>query len=159
MLWWWLTCFLFFFYLCQRGDFFSFGMYLSFSKELRKCFSTFFFGWSMDFFKPCISHCELWFYYSSSVLVPVGPSLCGALWLAALSLWHHVESCILQNSLPFIVITVCVCPSVSSILLMGPVMTYSFLLLAFLLLPESLCACLVCYYPFPTLSKEDKACD
>lgn len=107
----------------------------------------------------CISHCELWLYYSSSVLVPVGPSLCGALWLAALTLWHHVESCLLQKSLPFIVMTVCVRPSVPSILLKGPVMTYSFLLLAFLLLPESLCACLVCYYPFPTLSKADKACD
>lgn len=90
-----------------------------------------------------MSLCELWFFYSSSsVLVPLGPSLCGgggASGLAALPLWHHAESRILQNCLSFIVMTACVRPSVPSILLLGAAVTYSSLLSRCPLPPQNHC--------------------
>ena len=124
------------------------------SSVLSKCFSIFFLFLSMDFRSCALFIMKYGF---------IAPPLCWFQWAhlcvepSGWQLSHCGTMCILH--LPFIVLTVFVCPSVLSILLMGPVMTYSLLLLAFLFLPESLCARLVCYYPFPTLSKEDKACD
>lgn len=83
----------------------------------------------------------------------------GALWLAKLSLWHPVEPCFLLISLTFILMTALSVFYNHSLQLSptNPFLHYSFLFL-FLSL-SGIAPWLVCYYPFPTPSKEDKACD
>lgn len=106
------------------------------------------------------------FYYFSqccklkcvSVLGLLGPSLCEALWLAALLLWHPVAPSFLLNSSTFnlmTVLSVCLPQTTKA----HDLFHFVFLLPLFLLSLSGISPWLVCYYPLPTLGKEDKACD
>lgn len=110
------------------------------------------------------------FYYFSqccelkcvSVLGLLGPSLCEALWLAALLLWHPVALSFLLNSSTFNLMTVlyvCLSVCLPSTTEARDLFHFVFLLPLFLLSLSGISPWLVCYYPLPTLGKEDKACD